>query len=33
LAPVRVSISQMAARPSSSGMPFSATLLLEPTVA
>jgi hypothetical protein len=32
-APVSMSISQIAARPSSASIPFSATLLLEPTVA
>ncbi|MNW16094.1 hypothetical protein D3C71_2148260 [compost metagenome] len=31
LAPLATSISQMAARPSSISMPFSATLLLDPT--
>jgi hypothetical protein len=31
--PVAMSISQMAARPSSWSMPFSATLLFEPTAA
>ena len=31
--PLAMSISQMAARPTSADMPFSATLLLEPTVA
>jgi len=33
LAPVFALISQIAARPSSFSMPFSAALLLEPTVA